>query len=555
MPAKKSVSKSRVTSSKSTRSHIVLPGSKRGKHQEATVVGKVNPKEQITVTINLAGPKLPDADEYVGQRLTPEEFTQKFSAKKEDADAVAAALKKYGLKVGDVSLTNRSMSATGTAAAMEAAFQPNLVLMRSARQGQFRGRQGSLMIPAELKGLVTGVFGLDNRRMARRKSTATAATSVGSLQPLTPIDLQQRYNFPAGDAAGQKIAVAEFGGGYFADDTAAYCKKFGLPTPSVKAIPVDAPAFTLQQILGLPLSQRREQLGDSGEVMMDVQVIAGLCPGAEISVYFSSFDQRGWVDLLNQVTNDPPVVLSVSWGLAEDDGSWSSNAIDAINDRLNALRLLGVTTCVSSGDDGSGDQVADNAGHVDFPSSSPHVLSVGGSMLVKSGGNVDEVTWFEEPGQRAGGGGASGGGVSTVNPRPSYQNVKIKSINSGSIDGRVIPDVAALAGAPFYDLIFVGKDAPNGGTSASAPLWAALIARINVKLPAAKQQRFITPLLYQKDTSGKPIGKVALRDVTKGQNASSPNPGRGYKAGVGFDAVTGWGLPDGVKLLGALAVV
>src|SRR5215471_9726300 len=302
MPAKKSVSKSRVTSSKSTRSHIVLPGSKRGKHQEATVVGKVNPKEQITVTINLAGPKLPDADEYVGQRLTPEEFTQKFSAKKEDADAVAAALKKYGLKVGDVSLTNRSMSATGTAAAMEAAFQPNLVLMRSARQGQFRGRQGRLMIPAELKGLVTGVFGLDNRRMARRKSTATAATSVGSLQPLTPIDLQQRYNFPAGDAAGQKIAVAEFGGGYFADDTAAYCKKFGLPTPSVKAIPVDAPAFTLQQILGLPLSQRREQLGDSGEVMMDVQVIAGLCPGAEISVYFSSFDQRGWVDLLNQVT-------------------------------------------------------------------------------------------------------------------------------------------------------------------------------------------------------------------------------------------------------------
>src|SRR5215475_10338692 len=185
MPAKKSVSKSRVTSSKSTRSHIVLPGSKRGKQREATVVGKVDPKEQITVTINLAGPKLPDADEYVGQTLTPEEFSQKFSAKKEDADAVTAALKKYGLKVENVSLTNRSMRATGTAAAMEAAFQPNLVLMRSARQGQFRGREGSLMIPAELKGMVTGVFGLDNRRMAHRKSTAAAGSLAVSLQPLT----------------------------------------------------------------------------------------------------------------------------------------------------------------------------------------------------------------------------------------------------------------------------------------------------------------------------------------------------------------------------------
>jgi kumamolisin len=553
MATKKSVSKPRATGSKSTRSYVVLPGSKRTKHPEATVVGKVDPNEKITVTINLAGPQLPDADQYVGQTLTPEEFSRKFGAKKEDADTVAAALKKYGLKIDDVSLTNRSIRATGTAAAMEAAFQPNLVLMRSARQGQFRGRQGSLMVPAELRGLVTGVFGLDNRRMARRKSTPTPGALAGALQALTPSDLEQRYNFPAGDAAGQKIAIAEFGGGYFAEDTATFCTKFGRQTPNVQAIAVDAPAFTLQQILALPLSQRREQLGDSGEVMMDVQVIAGLCSGAEISVYFSTFDQRGWVDLLNQVINARPVALSVSWGLAEDDGSWSSNAINAINDRLNALRLLGVTTCISSGDDGSGDQVADNAGHCDFPTSSPHVLSVGGTMLVKAGGNVSEVTWFEAPGQRAGGGGATGGGVSTINPRPAYQNVKIKSINAGSIDGRVTPDVSALAGEPLYDLIFVGKDAPNGGTSASAPLWAALIARINAQLPAAKRQRFLTPLLYQKDASGKPIGQIASRDITSGQNASSPNPGRGYKAGVGFDAVTGWGVPDGVKLLNALA--
>jgi kumamolisin len=176
-------------------------------------------------------------------------------------------------------------------------------------------------------------------------------------------------------------------------------------------------------------------------------------------------------------------------------------------------------------------------------------------MLTKAGANVTEVTWWESPGQRAGGGGATGGGVSTVFPRPAWQTVRVKSLNSGSIDGRVAPDIAALSGSPYYDLILLGKDAPNGGTSASAPLWAALIARVNANLPASKQQRFLTPLLYQNGGNGKPIGQSSTRDITSGNNVSNPQPGKGYKAGVGYDAVTGWGVPDGVKLLNALAAV
>jgi len=87
--------------------------------------------------------------------------------------------------------------------------------------------------------------------MARRK--LTAGTPVGrvaggtSLTPLAPADLEQRYNFPPGNAAGQNIAIAEFGGGYFASDVTAYCNKFQRPVPNVKAVSVDAPAFTLQQ--------------------------------------------------------------------------------------------------------------------------------------------------------------------------------------------------------------------------------------------------------------------------------------------------------------------
>lgn len=540
-----------------SKTHVVLAGSKRGKDAFAIRLRDVDPKEKIVVTIGLAGPKLPGADEYVGQTLTPAELAEKFAAKKTDADKVAKSLKKFGLKVEDVSLETRSMRVSGTAAAMEAAFKAGMSIMRSARQGEYRGRQGTLMIPTELKGIVTGIFGLDQRQMARRKlGAAASAGAATALPPLTPADLEQRYNFPPGDGAGQSIAIAEFGGGYFADDTAAYCAQFQRPVPSVQAIAIDAPAYTLQQILALPPQPRRQALGDSIEVMMDVQIVAGLCPKANISVYFSTFDQRGWVDLLNTVIAAKPVALSISWGLAEDDPGWSANAIAAITDRLNAARLLGITICVSSGDDGSGDQIDDGHAHVDFPSSSPYVLGVGGTMLKGSGGSVNEVTWWEAPGRRTpNGGGASGGGVSTVFARPAWQIVQIASLNSGSIDGRVVPDVSALAGPPLYDLVFVGKPQPNGGTSASAPLWAALIARICSGLPGAKQQRFLTPLLYQNGGNGQAVGKNSSRDITTGNNASHPEPGKGYQARPGFDAVTGWGVPDGVKLLSSLAAI
>jgi kumamolisin len=539
-----------------SKTHSDLPGSKRSKDPFAVPIGAPDAKEKIDVTIELKAPKLPGPDEYVGQTLTPDELAAKFGSSQEDADKVAKSLKKFGLNVDEVSLATHSMKVSGTIAAMEAAFKPGLKVMRSAAQGEYRGRTGGLQVPTELQGIVKGVFGLDERRMARRKVPGQAAAAAPALAPLTPADLEQRYNFPPGDCAGQTIAIAEFGGGYFADDTAAYCAKFGRSAPTVQAIAVDAPAFTLQEILALPPQRRGDELETSVEVMMDVQIIAGLCPKANVQVYFSTFDQGGWVDLLDKVIAARPVVLSVSWGLAEDDPGWSKNAISAIDNRLNTARLLGITICVSSGDDGSGDQINDGKAHTDFPSASPNVLSVGGTMLKRSGSTVKEVTWWESPGRRTNnGGGSTGGGVSMLFPRPSWQNVKIKSLNSGSIDGRVIPDISALSGPPLYDLIFVGKPQPNGGTSASAPLWAALIARVNAQLPAAKQQRFLTPLLYRNGTGTQPVGKIAMRDITTGNNISNPAPGKGYQAGAGFDAVTGWGVPDGVKLLNALAAL
>jgi kumamolisin len=83
-------------------------------------------------------------------------------------------------------------------------------------------------------------------------------------------------------------------------------------------------------------------------------------------------------------------------------------------------------------------------------------------------------------------------------------------------------------------------------------VWASLIARVNAGLQVAKQQRFLTPLLYQTASSSM-VGKLVTTDITSGNNVSSPDPGKGYSATSGYDAVTGWGVPDGVKLLNTLA--
>ena len=499
--------------------------------------------------MSLRGPELPDADHVPSHGLSPEAFAARYGASSEDADTVRRVLEGYGLKVDEVLLATRSMRVSGSVAAMEAAFRTSLGIYQSAEEGEFRGREGELQIPAELAGIVTGVFGLDQRRVARRSTGAVSPT----LAPLTPVDLETRYSFPPGDGAGQQIAIAEFGGGYFPDDLRAFCVKHGRPVPDVQVVPVNLTPPTLAQIRQLPKRKRDVELGETSEVMMDVQIVAGLCPGANIAVYFATFDQKGWVDLLNRVISARPVTLSISWGLPEDSSDWSAAARQTINERLSAAATLGITVCVASGDDGSGDQLNDGRAHVNFPSSSPFVLSVGGTMITGTGSSEVEQAWWETPGRRSPqGGGSTGGGVSVLWGRPQWQDVSIKSLNAGSKDGRVIPDVAALAGPPLYDLTLVGQDAPNGGTSASTPLWAALIARINAGVPTGDRQRFFTPLLYQPGRDGRLRGQSGCHDVTVGQNASHPQPGVGYQAAIGYDAVTGWGTPRGAALLTAL---
>jgi kumamolisin len=531
------------------KSHVVLDGSHRPRKKGATRLKDANPRWKVEVTITLRGPKLPGGNQLGGRALSAAEFKTKCSASKRDADKVSQVLQKLDLKIERTSLETRSMIVKGTVARMEAAFHPRLGVYQSADQGKFRDREGDYKIPKELKKIVTAVIGFGERRVATRKSARHGA----GLGEFGPADVEGFYRFPPGDAAGQKIAIAELGGAYFASDLAAYCAKFKRPKPKVKIISINTPVHTLKQVRRLARREQSQEIDDAGEVMMDVEIIAGLCPAAAISVYFAKSDQKGWIDLLNRVILDRPVVASISWGSAESSGDWSKAALIAINERLHAAAALGITICGAAGDDGTGDEETDGDAHVDFPSCSPFVLAVGGTMLNKENGRLTERVWWESPGWRTNqGGGSTGGGVSSFFRRPPWQKFRIKSLNAKKFDGRVVPDIAALAGPPGFYTVFEGRNSYGAGTSASAPVWAALIARINALLPSHKRQRYLTPLLYRRWSTGLALGSIVCRDVTAGHNTSNPKPGFGYEATKGFDAVSGWGTPIGTALLLAL---
>jgi kumamolisin len=541
--------------------HVILPGSFRAAAAGAVRVADVDPTRTMELILDLSS-RSPLPEGHVAATWSPAELATVYRPDPATILKVKEVLARYNLLVTGEAACTPSLYVEGSAAAVEKTFRPGLAIYREFGQRAYIGRrEGAYSVPAELAGLVLGVHGLDGRRVFKRvpRARAQMPVAVGAataqIPGLSPSALANHYKFTAGNGAGQKIGIAEFGGAVFQEDLDAFGHQFGLGALHVTIKPVGQ-------------APDPSDLDTSGEVNMDVQIIAGLCPAAEISVYFAKFTQSGFVRMLDTVVADRPVALSVSYGVSEDNHrAWSATALAAINRRLNAARLAGITVCVSSGDDGTGCDMFDGGVHVEFPSSSPYVLAVGGTEL----SGASEVTWWDKPGTRfepnsdgQTGGGSTGGGVSDRFARPAWQTVQVASLNPTSARGRVVPDVAALAGNPGSTCLMRFKDQngnivrawePGEGTSAAAPIWAALVARTNAKLPAAKQQRSLAPLLYQTLPAGGPLGGTACTAITSGNNASQPDPGIGYQATGEFSAVTGWGIPDGGKLLAALTTL
>src|SRR5579875_827065 len=131
--------------------HISLPGSFRALHPGARRVRDIDPGARVEVTLDLRFPPLPDASRLPAQALSYPELAAQYGAAQTDADTVAQVLiDQYGLTVDETSLGTHSMRVSGTAAQIEAAFQPNMGIYESADQPEYRGREGDIKIPAAL---------------------------------------------------------------------------------------------------------------------------------------------------------------------------------------------------------------------------------------------------------------------------------------------------------------------------------------------------------------------------------------------------------------------
>ncbi|MDQ6948408.1 MAG: S53 family peptidase, partial [Actinomycetota bacterium] len=456
-----------------------------------------------------------------GAVVSREEYQAAHRATDADLQAVFDFAADHGLAVADVRPERRSVLLTGTVAALSEAFGTEVGLY-SHPGGVFRGRSGPLTVPAHLGPVITGVFGLDNRIAARAQIRPAASPAV----QYTPTQVAKAYNFPTSvTGAGECVAILEFGGGYRMADITAYFNQLGLPTPSVQAVSVD----------GGVNSPSTPNTADS-EVMLDIDVVGGVAPGAKIVVYFAPNSEQGFVDAITAAAHDTinkPSVISISWGGAESN--WTQQAIQQVEQAFIAATAMGVTACTACGDNGSADRVADGKQHTDFPASAPHALGCGGTSLQATGSQItSETVWNNGPT-----GGATGGGISDVWPVPAYQPSAIlpPSANDGQ-KRRGVPDVAGNADPNTGWTVRVdGQMIVVGGTSAVAPMWAGLIALFNQAL--GRPLGFLHPSLYS------PAAAATFFDITQGNNGA-------YQAGTGWDACTGLGSPNGVALLAAL---
>jgi kumamolisin len=391
------------------------------------------------------------------------------------------------------------------------------------------------MLPDGLDRFVQAVVGLDNRphalphfRTRPRQGNAQTLASSAAPASFTPTELANLYHFPAGTGQGECIAILEFGGGYRPTDLRKYFAKLSIAAPpEVSAVSVD---HGQNQPTG-------DVSGPDGEVMLDIEIAGAIAPGARIVVYFAPNSEAGFVDAVTTAIHDTtnkPSVISISWGGPEL--VWSKQAMRALDQAFQAAAAMGITVCAASGDNGSSDGAPDGDDHVDFPASSSYVLACGGTSVQVDNGTIKETVWND-----GASGGASGGGVSNVFDRPSWQDQidVTKQGNRSALLKRGVPDVSGDADpATGYEVRVDGYDTVIGGTSAVAPLWAGLIARMNSSRPSPlgySPAGYINPWLYNNARDRRAPIKLT-RDITEGNNGD-------FSASTGWDACTGLGRP------------
>ncbi len=512
-----------------------------------------NTRLRVTVSVRRARPlpSLCDDPDWAlllpHERPTTEEAA--FAADPEDIALVEEFARESGLEVRSSSAAKCRVELSGTQDAFARAFGVDFVQFEHPR-GRHRGYQGSVHLPENLDGVVTGVFGLHNRPRAGAM-TGLSATDGKRRTILQWKELEAIYDFPSGTGKGQRIGIIELGGGCYPSDLDRYFESGTSPNitfqpvgqgsnqPATRKDTADLMRW-LSDIADGKTNGGSPPAGgkDTVEVTMDIEIAGALAPDAEIIVYFAENSDQGLVDAMDAAL-DPeghlPSVLSLSWSWNEHHDQLERH----VNERLLEAAHKGITFCVASGDFGSrgiaGASEPEDVLHPQFPPTSPYALACGGTRLNFSEGRLQsEVAWSTDIGM------SSGGGISNAFDLPDWQKGHgVPEAQSGFV-GRGVPDVAADADPIAHCLVYAGDEwGPAAGTSAAAPLWAALIARLNESLDAPVG--YLNPLLYRLTAGGRQV----VRDIVSGSNGA-------YSSAPGWDACTGLGTPRGSELLKAL---
>jgi kumamolisin len=492
------------------------------------------------------------------QFLTPDQIVQRYGPSTAQQQLVENWLTRNGYTIISVDPMHTSIKVQATVATIERSLNIKLQAFSLAGR-EFFMQRGVPALPASVAALVPEVLGLDNFAFPEFRppfgltvhsaSFAGNCSKYGAKQTLTREKLAAAYQldqfYQKGfQGQGMTIAVAEFGDTYDPRDIANYDTCAGIAPVSIQNIDV--------------VGHLAPGPGE-GEAALDLELISGLAPKAQILNYQAAIDKvsfaQALVDVLNRVAADHKVqVLSVSYGTGED--SFSASQQVAINRSLRNLAAMGVSVFISSGDCGAFTTRVHKIAEVSFPASAPYAIAVGGTHLQVNNSNVriSEDTWGGDDGAPlCHNEWGSGGGVSQDRAfkRPIWQvGLGTTTHYDGSSDNiltpafipvsapnglRQVPDLAAAA-YPNIAIYYHGAWLAAGGTSAAAPIVAAGMLLVDQALKQQGKPLFgSVPEIY--NTANRPGSFRPFNDIIRGDNLF-------YRATRGWDYTTGWGSPN-----------
>jgi kumamolisin len=533
-----------------------LKGSRHPHPSDHKKLSATSGTEQVTVTLMLrrkpghAKPRPEAMTPNKAPRPSREAFAAAHGAEPKELDAVVAFAKAAGLNVLETNAARRSVVVHGPAAAVNQAFGVQLHDYQYSK-GTYRSHDEPVKVPASIADYVEAVVGLTNRKVeARHFSTISAARKRAKLDPphttaLTPAQVATLYHFPAGDGTGQTIGLYEMetgdgpAGYAIADITATMAALGNLPMPKIVDVAVDGTENSRQS---------------DGETGLDITVAGAIAPKATIAVYFAGSQVQNMLHALQMMihpsgTDPVPTIVSISYGWGPDDAD-TSNFSDSewvqFTQLFEDAATNKITVFVSSGDSGAFVESKTQA-QVSYPGSEVWVTACGGTTIGNvNGTSYDEWVWNDVG---AAGPGASGGGVSArfeVPPYQSHASVPVRNVTGTA--GRGVPDIAGNASenSGYLQVINGSTPQPVGGTSAVAPLYAGLMARINAN--NGFSAGYLNTTLYK-------LPATAFRDIVGAPGPANNAYGHvtGYPAGPGWDACTGLGSVNGQALQTAIA--